>query len=411
MKKIISVLFLMAFVFLPLQAVSAQSSASVIHTTQPVDAEVRSAVDAWLATDAPVDVPYYAITYSHARGNGTFVSLVALNIADPNQEWHFTDSDDIAWMGSVLVASDYSVELLTVGTGGGGVQARPMLAPGGGAEIRFPWTTGSAMMFGVRGVHELGYGTTGMEAVDFVGGDGMGSGVASPRVYAAAIGTVDYVCADATSVAVRTHNEDSGNYFIYAHLLDNDNLVEWHVFQQGDLIGALKYGAFDDECGWASQKPTQYHLHFGFEPAGGTYRMEGCILTVSTSKWMCGTKEIGTGQFLISEDTGSCEDTTCTTVAQAGMFDYFLSGIIYMWNKTIVQALPSHQVMQFTNVLYSTVQLVLRLNYAMIYSNVNLRWFISAVALGLAFKFNLAVAEFVVFLFKTWKSLMPIIGA
>lgn len=404
--------------FAPTNGARAQGETSyVVDTTIPVEAEIRSAVDAWLAVSAPIPLPYWAITYVEQNGFDTFVSLVALDLALPSDPWRMTEGNTVVWMGSVIVHEDDTIEMFSENPQANVMKfpAMPKLGPGGGANVRFPWQSGGTMMYGPRGIHAAGGGgsyATGFSAVDFVGGDDMGSGVASPSVYAVDTGTVDYVCADDTTTLVRTANTGTDSYYIYAHLLDNANLVMDHAFTQGSLIGSVKYGTFDDNCGYADQTARHYHLHFGFEPANGSFRMEGCILSMSTKKWTCGTETISTGQFLkggggisgVGDDGGN-------SIPQPSFFDYVLTGVVTLWDRAIVQNLPSHSAIQYTYVIYSTAKLVLRMAYVLVYSNVNLFYLMTVVLIGFAVKLLFGLAEFIVFLFKAWKSLVPILGA
>jgi hypothetical protein len=404
---------------MPDVGVGAQEAARVVDTTIAVDPGIRSTVDAWLGANAPVPFPYWAITYVEARGADTFVSIVALDIPTPETVWHITDSNDPVWMGSLILHEDGSVELYS--DGGASEQANavklamPSLAPGGGSAYAFPWQSGGTLMYGPRGVHDAGGGgayAAGMYAVDFVGGDDMGSGVASNRVYAVYTGTVDYVCEDDTTTLVRTENTETNDYFIYAHLLTNANLVMDHVFSRGALIGSVKYGTFDDSCGYADQTAKHYHLHFGFKFGSGAFRLENCILSASTEKWTCGTQVISTGQFLKGGGgLSGAGDDTGMSVDQPSFWDYVVTGAVSLWDRTVVQNMPTHKAIQYTYVIYSTVKLMLRLARVMVYSNLNLGWFFLIIVFGFSIKIAFGIAEFIVFLFKAWKSLVPIIGA
>ena len=415
MKKLtMLIVFVLAFVVVGV--VNAQEIPSVVTTTQPVDPYIRAMVDNWLASSAPVSNPYWAITYVGDRGGSAFVSLVALNISNPTDKWHVTDGEVIAWMGSIIVNADGSVELYSDGGAsqarGGAKLAAPAQA-GGGSSVRFPWQAGGTMMYGPSGVHTAGGGShgTGFSAVDFVSGDDMGSGAASNQVYAVSTGTVDYVCTDSTTTMIRTGS--GSDYYIYAHLLTNANLAESHQFARGALIGNLKYGSFDDTCGWAEQADNHYHLHFGFEPANNAFRMENCILNISTQKWTCGTEVVATGGFLSGGGGGisTTGDDAGMSADQPSFWDYTLVGVVSMWDKAIIKSLPSHQTMQYTYVIYNGVKVVLRVARVMVYSNLNLGHFMAIFMAGLAIKIALGTAESIMFLFKAWKSLVPVIGS
>ncbi len=388
----------------------------IVDTTIPVNADVRSSVEAWLGISAPVPLPYWAITYVEARGDETIVSIAALNIASPADKWRMVDSDTVSWIGTVIIRADQSVEMYSTDPGPAAYNplklAAPSFAPGGGSYLRFPWRAGATMMYGPRGVHAAGGGgayATGFVAVDFVGGDDMGSGVAPPNAYAVSNGTVDYVCADDTTTLVRTVNTTTDDYFIYAHLLDNANLVMDHQFGSGSLIGSLKYGSFDDNCGWAEQQDDHYHLHFGFKTANNAMRLENCILSTNTQKWTCGTKTISTGQFLVGGGgvgSGSgAEDGPGMGVNQPSFFDYLLLGGVQLWDRTVISVLPSHTALRFTSVIYSSVKLVIKLARVLVHSNVNLGPLISVVIIGIGFRIIFALAELAFLILRTIKAL------
>ena len=417
MKNKLYLLLVMVLALLPVTPVFAQDPApQVIAVTMPIADGVKEHVNAWLATAAPAQYPYWAITYAEQRGLGWLVSIAALSIEDPAQKWYITDH--AAWLGTVMVYADGTVAIYaddpatTESTGATFKLAALPAQQGGGAHLRFPWEEGGSMMYGPRGVHDAGGGgayAEGFLAVDFVGGDDLGSGAASPKVYAADAGTVDYRCADGTSTLVRLHNEESGEYYIYAHLIDNANLVQDHEFSAGSFMGNLRYGTFDDNCGWAEQQDDHYHLHFGFEAEGNSFRMEDCILNTGTEKWNCGNRVVSTGGFLVSNGAGGTGGSG--SVNQPSFFDYFVAGVIDIYDTAILSILPDHQAIEFTNVLYETVSMTVKLAQILVYSNVNLGPLVTIVGIAFGIKMVLGLAEFVVFLFKAWKSLVPVLGA
>ena len=435
MKKILPFfsLFLLVLSLMPLTQAKAQSEAPyIVDTTMPVDAGVKASVEAWLGASAPVPLTYWAITYAEPRGPETLISLVALMIDAPGDPWSVADDNTVAWMGTVIVHLDTSVEmysstptLKTPETFNFKALAAPALSTGGGSHLSFPWKQGSTMMYGPSGVHAAGGGgwyAVGFEAVDFVGGDDMGSGVAKNSIYAVDPGVVDYVCSDDNAVTIRTHNESTDEYYIYAHLLDNNNLVMDHAFADRALIGKVKYGPFEnDGCGWAEQEENHYHLHFGFQRDGGTFRMGSCIL--NGEKWKCGTKTISTGQFF--GDVGGGSDTGTGTgtggsntgddggyaIDQPSFWDYVVVGVVSMWQKMVLNNMPEHTPLKYTEILLSAVKLTLKIAWVMIYSNVDLGPLVACVALGITIKFILGVAELIVFGLKAWKSLVPVLGA
>ncbi len=153
-----------------------------------------------------------------------------------------------------------------------------------------PWRDGS-MSLGPRGVHDLGYGLAGWLAVDWVSQGQPGQ--APNMVYAAEAGEISYICRDATQLSMRV-----GDLF-YAHLVDGGYQIGHH-FEQGDPIGPLVTGSFDDWCGWASQPEGDYHLHWGFPP-GDFITAGGWVLDTHGSTWRRPGEAVGIGQSIVSE--------------------------------------------------------------------------------------------------------------
>ena len=273
--------------------------------------------------------------------------------------------------------------------------------------------------YGPKGVHNAGYGTSGLVAVDLVGGDDMGVGIMPPNVYAADKGTVDYVCTDAIQTAVRTHNSATGDYFIYAHMRTNSSLVEGHSFAQGEMMGSLKYGTFDDTCGYASQNATQYHVHWAFAPKAGKFQVGSCILTVSTQTWACGSTVVHTGQFLAAgggfvaggEGGSGTSGAGSTVVSDPTFWDYILNGFLSIVDNGILKLLPEHNPFQYTYMLFNVIEIVLRLAWVLAASNINLGPLAAVMVLSIGIRAAFSIIWFIAFLFKAWKSLVPVLGA
>jgi hypothetical protein len=184
-----------------------------------------------------------------------------------------------------------------------------------------------------------------------------------------------------------------------------------HAFSQGSMMGTLVYGTFDDTCGNADQRPNHYHLHFGFEPANNAMRLEGCILSTTTEKWTCGTSTVSAGQFLRGGGGSGVAGSGGGAIAQPSFWDYLVVGVLGIYDQFIIKNLPNHTAFQFAFVIYSTVKMVLRLAFVLVYSNVNLAPLMTVLVLGMTIKATFAFAEFIVFLLKAWKSLIPVFGA
>jgi hypothetical protein len=403
-------ILLAILLFLLLAYSSGPASAQVIpgrivDTTYPLDTAVRDALDDWLAVSPPAPVQYYAVTYSRVDGMDTLVSLVGLDIADPDDPWTL-EGEQAVWIGSVRVR--YNGEIVPLyqpeQVNAFKVLARTIRAAGGGSYVRFPWQAGKGVMYGPRGVHAAGYGTSGMVAVDLVGGSSIGSNIAGPGVYASDAGTVDYVCEDGTSVAIRTHNSSTGDYFIYAHLQDNANLELDHEFSAGASIGTLRYGSFDDSCGWADQQSTNYHLHWGIVPSGGTYQAEGCIL--SDGKWHCGSNTVSPTQILYHTNAIGADDPGGSL--EVTFFDQLLLGLIQIFDRGVVKLLPEHDSPTLLiRLLANGIILTFRVAFVLLKGNFNLGPLMAMLAFAIGYKLIFGTVWIVLVVLRAIKSLVP----
>ncbi len=172
----------------------------------------------------------------------------------------------------------------------------PASSPAPSGTPHLPWQSGTSMQYGPSGVHEAGYdpiwGTGGWKAVDLLS-DGS-TGHAPNSVKAVTGGTIDGVCDDGTTVAVKMGG------FIYAHLLKNDRLVIGHSFSQGDELGQLKTGTFGTKgkgCGYADQSPGWFHLHLGF-PNTDSIVFGDWTLNLSEEVWRRGNETRKVNQWI-----------------------------------------------------------------------------------------------------------------
>jgi len=422
MKRLYNILVLLILLvgMFPIN-VSAQEVPHVIRSTKPISTDLRGYLDAWLAVDAPSSVIYYIVTNTTEKAEGTRVSLVGVNLASPDEAWSFEDGAGAVWVGSVTVLSDGTVELQVLADHPSLKYAMPSKAAGGGSYVAFPFASGRSMQFGPRGVHGEGdYGTSGMLFVDLVSGDDMGASSAPPYIYASDAGIIDYVCDDGTSVAVRTFNEDTGDYFLYAHLLDNASLEEDTEFTRGQLIGSLKYGTFDPpgtDCGWAAQADNHYHVHWGFVPAAGKFQVGSCVLTVSTQKWACGDKTVSIGGWLTGGGGFSTPgDSSGQTGAGAPVedptfWDYLLVGVLSVVDRGIFKLLPEHNSFELFYVIMNVLTIMLKIVRVLVFQNISLYPLIVVFGIAFTFRAVMFVVWLIAALFKAWKSLVPVLGA
>ena len=291
---------------------STQNEITLVAGTVDVDVGVESAVRQALfqAHDAIPAANYHSISDIQTADSWLFVSVVGLQALDADLDWNL---DDAIWAGLVLLRQDESghwtgavegaeeFSLLLADVPEEGLDAsskqdldplrRPLIPA---SAYRFPWQSGSSMQYGVRGVHDAGF-FSGWKAVDFLSDGNTGAGHAPNRLLAAASGSISYVCRDGASVAIRIGD------LLYAHLLDNGNLTIGHHFNQGDEIGQLRSGSFNDNCGWASQNANWFHVHWGF-PNTGSFEAGGWTLNLSDGLWRRGGETRGIYSWFEAED-------------------------------------------------------------------------------------------------------------
>jgi hypothetical protein len=238
------------------------------------------AIATLLTSDPPEDAEsmIYATTNVSGVDEAWSVSLVNLiDVDPPYDDWNAEDNVVWAWFVQcegeepTWVCEYYELPVL-----------------GGDTEFRFPWRTGYVAMYGVMAVHSGAAMIPGSSAVDFVSGDSMGSNVAPDTVIAAADGVITSVCSDGTSMAIRV---DGGDVAIaYFHFDTGQSFTEGQVVTKGQVLGRLRRGSFGPglPCGWASQQPDQYHLHFVFtETSPGFFEIGGCVLNLSSENFIC----------------------------------------------------------------------------------------------------------------------------
>lgn len=371
MKKIIPILLLAV---LAMAAGPAQIKAEIVDTTMPISAEVKGEVESYLSLHPPAETPYYAVTYFEDQGQVMYVSLAGLETPG---EWNLVERVNVVWIGTVMIERNgRELDVKRYGANPSPKMAALKAAAGGGPDVQFPWEAGKSTYYGTRAVHGSGdYGTVGMLAVDFVSGDGFGANAASPNVHAAATGTIDYICSDGTSVAIRTEN--SGDYFIYAHLLDNSSLTMGKTFTKGSKIGTLKYGEFTgSHCGWARQQPTNYHNHFMFVPANGRFQIENCILTVESQKWNCAGREVSAGGWLTGGGGSSVppdldDPPPGSEGSGKNFWDYIMTGMAVVVT-VVIGYLPNATETNVFITMLNAAAITVRMFYVLVKSNFNM---------------------------------------
>ena len=396
MKRFLLIIALVLMILGPEQKALAQGDITIVDGSVPISSDLRAELLAYLEATPPASVPYYGVTYIQAAQDSTYISLAALDLSSANEPWsmetHDGDKRQAVWAGTIQLFFTGGGQLIGDMPQGHAHLALGLPSAGGGSYVAFPFQAGSSMMYGPRGIHGSGdYGTSGMNAVDLVGGTNLGSNVAPPIVYASDAGTIDYVCNDNTSVAVRTHNDSTGDYFVYAHLLNNANLEIGHTFARGSAIGSLKYGTFNDDCGWADQSNTTYHVHWMFKPANNAFQAENCTLKFSDQKWYCGDKVVGINGWLTAMGGGSGSDDPNAVGGHYSFWDGVVNAVVTVAG-VILGLLPEHNSPTLLlKVLFNAISLAFRLTYVFIRGNFNLTSMVIIVGFALAFRLVMGI--------------------
>lgn len=257
----------------------------------------------------PTNMHYAAVTAVSAPDGWYLVSVAGFAQVKPNQSWSLEESvwiglllmtqlPDGTWQVAVQGTPDFNTLLANVPDGVLSAGARANLSPAhpmlaSTETYRFPWATGASMMYAILGIHSGGF-FAGYEAVDFLSDGNTSAGHAPNQLLAAASGSIDYVCNDGTSVAIRI------GQLLYAHLLNNANLVSGYTLNQGDVLGQLKAGTFSASCGYANQGTDWFHVHWAF-PDTGSFQAGGWTLLDSDQMWHRGSQTISTTQWMLSE--------------------------------------------------------------------------------------------------------------
>lgn len=255
---------------------------SIIWADGPLtlSSALLEAIEDLLIAFPPGDAESNIYATTNISGIDTSWNISLVNLADvpaPYDVWN--QEDNVAWAWFVECT----------GTEPNWTCSYYELPPSGGStSLIFPWKSGYSARYGVLGVHAGAIMVPGSSAVDFVGGDTMGSSVFPPQVVAVSDGTIVHVCNDGTSIAIRV---DGGPVALgYFHFAIGQTFTEGQVVRQGQVLGNLRYGTFSGSvCGRGIQTADQYHLHFVFLPTSPGYlEIGGCVLNLSSGSFVCG---------------------------------------------------------------------------------------------------------------------------
>lgn len=401
---------------------------SVVIAQDLID-EIQDALQGDLPDE---DVNLWAITDIYTVGDYSMLSLAGLEVADPPDpaDWLYYNA---IWTGTAIIRDNGDTTYTTGLAGDATYQtllgestfSNPYSGAdqggGGGNWIWFPWLAGTQGYYGVRGVHWASELTLpGWLAVDFVGGDNYGDTTMPNMVYGSWTEPIKNVCRDGTSVAITTAN------FYYVHLADSSSFQPGAMIRQGQPIGSLVKGSFNDNCGWAAQHDTSYHLHWGFKPGNGYVVVEGWTLNTSDEIWRMGDQTVRTGQYLpaVWPNHDGPYPTAGPTITPGGptptpgdapiiprtyggdsLWDPFVYGL-YGMAETTAARFPEHEVSGIGGQITSGAEIAIRVAFTMLTSNFDLT--ITIIIFGL-----IAAAEVVRLIYALYlgvKKLIPILG-
>jgi len=400
---------------------------SVVISQDLID-EIEDAI----AADEPnSDGNMWAITDIYTIGNYSMISLAALDVDDPNDtaNWYYYNA---IWTGTAIVR-DNGDTTYTTGLDGDATYLTLLgessfsnpndgadQGGGGGGWIWFPFQAGTKAYYGQRAVHAASNALPGWKAVDFVGGSTYPAGTMPNAVYGSYTEPIKSVCRDGTAVGLTTEN------FYYLHLEDSSSFQPGAMIRQGQPIGSLVMGPFNDRCGWASQASTSYHLHWGFRGTGDYMEVETWVLNLTDSIWRRGSETVNIGGYLLAEwpDHTGPIPTLGPTITPGGptptpgpyipdprtyggnsLWDPFIYGLFGMAKATAAR-FPEHTASGIGSQITSGAEIAIRVAFTMLTSNFDLT--ISLIIFGM-----IAAAEVVRLIYALYlgvKKLIPLLG-
>lgn len=360
----------------------------LLGSTKPLHQDYKTAALDFLwrnppANPAPV---YYFISNVSVLGQGMYrVSMIAYDLESPYEEFDLEMHDKITWFGALnitQVGEEITVSYFTLPHQQSALKRAAPRAAGGGANVWFPWQANKSVIYGVLGVHDDGY--AGQKFVDLVSGDALGPNAAHSNVYASTQSTIVAICDDEQTVGLRLQTVGDESYYSYYHLLPSETFVEGRTYAKGALIGSLKYGSFESQgCGSAQQQATNYHLHWGFQPANNKFRAEDCILDLTTQKWDCTQngiiKQISPGSWLWhangGDDVGVIINDNGTVVVPSSpsFFDMVVIGLYTVLQNVLIAILPAKTAFDTAGTMSRVAIIVIHMFYVLVRSTFDIR--------------------------------------
>jgi hypothetical protein len=302
-----------------------------------IDGDMLADIETLLLADPPAEAegPIYVVTDATSNDGAWDISISNLtDVAPPYEDWNWETNAE--WSGGITCTGtdpDWVCDYFD-----------PPDYGGDSSGLIFPWRPGSRAVYGILGVHAGVGGMPGSSAVDFFGGDNMGTSIMPPYIYASENGTVISVCKDDNNIGVIIQGTQKIGYL---HLQPSTNIEIGDTFTQGQQIGILRYGTFSlINCGWASQDEDKYHIHYSFYPSGGYFLIGGCQLNTTTGYWLCGSSSVGKLSMLTNGGssstgtTGTSGSSTTTVLGGEHIWDGIVTAIVNLAANTTTQYLP-----------------------------------------------------------------------
>ena len=390
MKKILITLTLILCALFPstIQADGENPEPVLLASTKPMADDLKAAALEFVRYNPPVQPApvYYFISNLSILGIDRYrVSMIAYDLQSPDEKYDLEMHEKVLWFGSLDISrmgETITVEYFSLPYQHSALKMAAPRHAGGGSGVWFPWQAGKSVIYGMLGVHDDGY--AGQKFVDFVSGETFGNNAASSTVYASTNSTIVAICDDGQTLGVRMQTASSGDYYSYYHLLDNVTLVEGATFARGQVLGSLKYGSFSSlGCGHADQQPTNYHLHWGFQPNNGQFRAEDCILNIGAQKWECTRSgqvntisptqwiyhaQGGTGGGPPPNDGGSEIEQSAPS-----FWDSVLVGLYEIMQAALLSLLPQKSLFDTGAVMSRLAMLVIRMFFVLVRSTFDIR--------------------------------------
>lgn len=291
---------------------SGGKSVQLIPGTVSVSPEVAQAVVSALNNAEEVRKgEVFAITDVTMLGNDwKYISVIGLNSIENGHEWNMFE--DGIWLGSILakkqgrayagavegtqvfnsfvvqVPDEYFDQNTKDYLTGKNTPNRMST----NEVVHFPFRGGKTLEYGDFGIHS-GFGYAGIDLVGELDGNGNPIGTfAPPEAIAAEKGVVSWMCntaqpggpSDGAVTTIRLTSRETGNQFIYTHVIKSAWLKKGMTVEQGQKIGQLQIHDIGnvDNCAETDQEENFYHIHWGV-PNTGEFEVDGYSISWTPS--------------------------------------------------------------------------------------------------------------------------------